>query len=245
MKRSRFPILLRNATMGRDEAMPPINDRYRTLIEALHNLPAPGWMGQGALEFSTEAQAIRRELEERHLKLQSLETINRKLASHIGKYDGLFARLCVVWHCVEHVENVDAGEMRITVDANLARRVADFLHGFLLRHAFAFYSGVLGLSDDHDRLRAIAGYILTHGKTVMTNRDEQRGDRTMRGITDRDIRLIFEQLATLGWLEMVPNPRPALPRTGASIPAFTSNSPNAPRAKPSAGQRRKRPSPGR
>jgi hypothetical protein len=33
----------------------------------------------------------------------------------------------------------------------------------------------------------------------------------MRGITDRDIRPIFEQLATLGWLEMEPNPRPTLP----------------------------------
>ena len=30
-----------------------------------------------------------------------IERINKKLASHIGKYDGLFARLCVLWHCID------------------------------------------------------------------------------------------------------------------------------------------------
>ena len=54
------------------------------------------------LEFESKAQVIRQKLEAKHLKLQSLESINRKLASHIGKYDGLFARLCIVWHCIEN-----------------------------------------------------------------------------------------------------------------------------------------------
>ena len=95
-----FSIMLRNSTMGRDEPMRPVNERYRTLIERLHRLQPPGWMGQGVLEFDDGAQRVRRDLKAKHLELQSLETINRKLASHIGKYDGLFARLCVVWYCI-------------------------------------------------------------------------------------------------------------------------------------------------
>ena len=43
-----------------------------------------------------------------------------------------------------------------------AKRVADFMHQFLFRHAIAFYAGVLGLADDHDRLTAVAGFILAH-----------------------------------------------------------------------------------
>ena len=43
-----------------------------------------------------------------------------------------------------------------------ARRAKGFLHGFLLPHALAFYAGVLGLSNDHDALTALAGYILAH-----------------------------------------------------------------------------------
>jgi len=214
-----FPIMLRTATMGRDEPMPPVNAQYRTLIENLHRLTPPGWMNTGVLEFDNGAQAIRHDLEARHLDLQSLETINRKLASHIGKYDGMFARLCVVWHCIEHIENTmlcdapdfDGTALPATVTEATAQRVADFLHGFLIAHAIAFYSGVLGLSDDHDRLTAIAGYILTHKLDRITNRDVQRGDRTMRGLKDHEIRPLLEQLAALGWLDRIDPPRPSSP----------------------------------
>lgn len=212
-----FPIMLRNATMGRDEPMPPVNGRYRSLIEKLHKLVPPGWLGAGILEFDEGAQRIRRDLEAKHLELQSLETINRKLASHIGKYDGLFARLCVVWHCVEYVQGdllceapgFDSEGLPATVTEATAQRVAEFLHRFLLAHAIAFYSGVLGLSDDHDRLTAIAGHILAHKLGRITNRDVQRGDKTMRGLREFEIRPLLEQLAALGWLDKLEGPRPS------------------------------------
>ncbi len=214
-----FPIMLRNATLGRDEPMPPVNARYSMLIDRLHKLQPPGWCGMDTLEFDEGAQRVRRELEARHLELQSLETINRKLASHIGKYDGLFARLCVIWHCVEHIENValcetpdfDPSDLPMTVTEATAQRVAEFLHRFLLAHAIAFYSGVLGLSDDHDRLTAIAGHILAHKLETVTNRDVQRGDRTMRGLREHEIRPLLEQLAALGWLDRIDPPRPSQP----------------------------------
>ena len=79
-----------------------------------------------------------------------------------------------------------------------ATRVAKFMREFLLPHAFAFYGGVLKLADDHDRLAAIAGYILAHRKERMTNRDVQRGDGTMRKLTRRDTESAFEQLEALG-----------------------------------------------
>jgi len=78
-----------------------------------------------------------------------------------------------------------------------------------MRHAAAFYGGVLGLSDDHDRLQAVAGYILSHRLEKVTNRDVQRGDRTMRAIREADIRPLLEQLAALGWLERADGPRPS------------------------------------
>ena len=98
------------------------------------------------LRFDDGALVIRKELEKKHLDLQQCETINRKLASHIGKYNGIFARLCVVWHCVEHAK----GALPATISEATAQRVKGFLHGFLLPHALAFYVGVLGLSNDHD-----------------------------------------------------------------------------------------------
>jgi hypothetical protein len=214
-----FPIILKNAAVGKDEPMPPINDRYGRLVEALHKLQPPGRVGTGVLEFDDGAQRVRRELEARHLELQSLETINRKLSSHIGKFDGTFAKLCVVWHCVEYIENTLVCDepalgndgLPATVTEATARRVAEFLHRFLLAHSIAFYSGVLSLSDDHDRLTAIAGHILAHKLNAVTNRDVQRGDRTMRGLREHEIRPLLEQLAALGWLDKIDPPRPSQP----------------------------------
>lgn len=204
-----FPIVLRPATMGSDEPAPPVNARYRELVEALREMTPPGLAGSGILSFSDEAQAIRSEHEARHLELQALETVNRKLAAHIGKYDGLFARLCVVWHCIENAGN-HAGLPAI-VEAHTARRAGEFLHRFLLGHSVAFYAGILGLSDDHDRLSAIAGHILSQRLGRVTNRDVQRGDRTMRGLRDFEIKPLLEQLEAMGWLQRIEGPRPSSP----------------------------------
>ncbi|MFO7853951.1 MAG: DUF3987 domain-containing protein [Paracoccaceae bacterium] len=134
-----IPVTLRPAAMGEDAPMPPVNERYDRLVEHLHGINPPGWLGLGGpLEFDDGAQRIRRRMEEEHLELLTLEAFNRKLASHIGKYDGLFARLCVVWHCAEWVERellceepaFDGEGLSRTITEDVARRVADFLHGF-------------------------------------------------------------------------------------------------------------------
>lgn len=215
-----FPIVLSPATLGSEDAPPTASLKaYNDLIEGLTRVevdrPAgfidTGVFGDRArLIFSAGAQRIRRELEEKHLSLTSVECFNRKLAAHIGKYDGLFARLCVVFHAVENVHRVMIPTM---VTEDTARRAGDFLHRFLLRHAIAFYNGVLDLSDDHDRLSAVAGYILAHKLEAVSARDVARGDRTMRKLTKPDVLRIFEQLEAMAWV----SPQPTLARANASI----------------------------
>ncbi len=98
------------------------------------------------------------------------------------------------------------------------------MHRFLLPHAVAFFSGLLGLADDHDRLTAIAGYILANKLEVVTNRDVQRGSRTMRNLDGQEVQRVFEQLSALGWLrKRRGSGRPR--RAGTSIPCVTSFSP--------------------
>lgn len=210
-----FPISLRTASIGVDEPMPPINQDYEKLIIWLRKLVPHDFLQDDYWSFSADAQLIRRELEAKHLSLQSLESINRKLASHIGKYDGLFARLCLIWHFVEYFDptNTKCSKSGIPkeISRDTAERVAGFLHEFLLPHALTFYSAVLPLSDDYDRLQALAGYILAHKIEVVKNRHMHRGDRQMRKLTDREIRVVFEQLEALGWLERLDSPKPSSP----------------------------------
>jgi hypothetical protein len=195
-----IPIVLRRGTLGRD--MPTAHAAgqcYNNLIERLHRHAPP----PAPLIFVDDALAIRAELEQKHLDLMACEATNKKLAAHIGKYDGLFARFCLLWHCIEG----NTGP----IAEDTARRVADFMHYFLLPHACSFYVGMLGMSDDHERLTAVAGYILAHKLNHITNRDVQRGDRTMRGLERQDIEGILQQLDALGWISQTLGPRPSSP----------------------------------
>jgi hypothetical protein len=187
------PIILQQAVLGQDEPEADEVFHYAKLIRNLHGLHDREPV---TLKFCEAAQKIQRELEAKHLELLACETINRKLSAHIGKYNGIFARLCVVFHCIEHAGSV----LPQTVAEFTAARAQAFLHGFLLPHAVAFYAGTLGLSDDHDRLSAVAGYILARKLVRITNRDVQRGDRSMRGLEQSETEAIFEQLDAMGWI---------------------------------------------
>jgi hypothetical protein len=195
-----IPIILQHGMLGKDiPAAHAAGHSYDELIEHLHRRSPP----PAPYMFADNALAIRAELEQKHLNLMSCEATNKKLAAHIGKYDGLFARLCLLWHCIEEGQG--------SIGEHTARRVADFMYYFLLPHACSFYVGILGLSDDHERLTAVAGYILAHKLDRITNRDVQRGDRTMRGLKQQDIDGIFQQLDALGWISQTAAPRPSSP----------------------------------
>ncbi len=203
-----FPIVLRPAVLGNEDQ--PESDcaaAYAALIEALTRCEV-GARSSGfdtgerpRLIFDDAAQAIRRKLEEKHLSLMAVETLNRKLAAHIGKYDGLFARLCVAFHCIDH----GGGMVPQIVTEAVALRAARFLHEFLLPHAVAFYGGILGLSDDHDSLTHVATHILVHELEMVSVRDVARGVRSMRNLTRAETLRIFEQLEALGWVAAMPS----------------------------------------
>src|SRR5262249_35411811 len=147
---------------------------------------------------------IREEMARKHHEEASaVEIINRKLAAHIRKYDGMSARFCLLFHCIEHPGTTATPQ----IDATCARRVATFLSQFLGRHAMAFYTSIYGLSDDYDRLTTVAGYILARKPERLTNRVIHRGDRSMRGLKRPEIEGICQQLDALGWVTEAPKKR--------------------------------------
>ncbi|WP_099865944.1 DUF3987 domain-containing protein [Pararhizobium haloflavum] len=208
-----LPVVLKRASVGKDAPLPGVTDHYETLVEKLNAISISGTASFGAsradaecltLYFSDDALRIREELEERHLALMDIEGINRKLASHVGKYDGIFARLSVIWHAIL---NINCGVIPPEVSVGTAERVAAFLHQFLLPHAASFYSGIIGMSDDQDELQSTASYILTNRPDVMTVRDCQRGSRVMRAMTRQQIQRVMEQMESLGWVEPIAPPK--------------------------------------
>jgi phage/plasmid primase-like uncharacterized protein len=198
-----FPIILQPASVGKDEEVGEIAYEYDAMVERLNDLVAPeNVTGKMALQFDDGARRIRSELERKHHKLvTATEGFNKKLAAHIGKFDGLFPRLCIIWHCIENRDAPDG--LPIFVSESTASRVADFLSNYIMRHSLAFYAGIIGLADDHDALQDVAGYILANKLDSVTMRTLSRGSRAMRKITRDEGARIFEQLEAMGWLEQI------------------------------------------
>jgi uncharacterized protein DUF3987/primase-like protein len=193
-------ITVKPAVLGTEGGEGAAVAEYAALVGNLLRL------GAAVLEFGAEAQAYRRELEEKHLKLVTgAESVNPKLAGHIGKYNGIFAQLCIIWHCAEHARFL--AEIPRVISADTARRAGAFLHGFVLRHAVAFYSDIIGLSANHDAVTSVAGFILAHKKTKITHREIVHGDKAMRALSAKQREEVLEQLEALCWLERTPGPR--------------------------------------
>ena len=122
------PIMLRPGWPPRVDANAnlAITD-YETLIPQLLALAPPE---AGNLRFDEGAQAIRDDLAEEHDALvKECEGFNAKLSTALGKADGLFARLCVIWHCVEHAGK--PGCLPAIVTEETAARVASFMVEFI------------------------------------------------------------------------------------------------------------------
>jgi hypothetical protein len=120
------------------------------------------------------------------------------MAAHFGKHDGLFARLCVLWHCVEQQ---DGGRVPDTISARTAERVAEFMKRFIRRNAVAFYAGLLGMSHGHDRIVQLAAWIVSEKLERVTARDVQRSGQAFRHVSAEEVRGLCEKLEAFGWGE--------------------------------------------
>ena len=192
-----IPIMLRSgAPAGHDQEAAEAMRDFDLLVPQLLVLKRPE--GANHLKFDDGAQTVQAEIEIEHDRLaRGFEGFNKKLSTAFGKQTGLFARFCVIWHCVDHAGQKVLPEI---VTEDTARRVARFMREFTRPHLLDFYDGVLKLPAEHERLIAIAGYILAKKLKTVANRQVQAAVRDMRKLTSKDITPILEQLEALGWL---------------------------------------------
>lgn len=193
-----LPVIMRPAQPSRDVKGPDVRTPYRRAVARLASLTPC------KLKFSAAGQAIRRKAELQHHEWLGLETIDPRLAGHVGKYNAILARLGVVWHALE----ADGDQ----IQAGTVERVRSFLHDFLLSHAVAFYGGTLGDRPDMQLVRTTCGHILAHPELEeVTARTFARGDREMRAVPDAiAISRVCERLEAMGWLIRPENARPPI-----------------------------------
>jgi Protein of unknown function (DUF3987) len=192
-----MPIMLRPGWPPQtDQAASEALSDFDALIPQILALGPPTG---GCLRFDDGAQAIRDNLALEHDRMSAaFAGVNKKLSTALAKQDAVFARLCVVWHCVEHADNRRGLPERVTEDT--ARRVAAFMDDFTRPHLFDFYGIILEVPEEHERLVSIAGYILTKKLKVLANWRMQKAVWSLRKLTSKDITPVMETLEALGWL---------------------------------------------
>lgn len=201
-----IPIMLPPSDIDRDEPDDGASKEFGELVDKLHSIELCHIEGGGAFIFSEEAHRVREEFFLWCDGLKHIEAIDSKLASHIGKYSGIYARICLAVHLIDHCSMV-AGHLEPAgisreIQGDVAIRVAQLMKKFLLPHAVAFYREVVAGSKAQGILERVASSILANGLRKCSPRD-------FRG-TKIDPDLIpptLKRLEVFGWLQAIPGPR--------------------------------------
>ena len=136
--------------------------------------------------------------------MAALPDTSPRLRAALGKWPGLFARLCLTFHLIDLADTVLTGAARPHMDVvpeGTARRVATFMRDIvaphLLRAEVVMFSTV-----QTGHAQWIAGHILAHRLDRITSRDIVRAYRDLRAPEARaELDAVMASLTTIGWLE--------------------------------------------
>lgn len=176
--------------------------RVNDIVERLYELEPDDFTP--VFRFEPEADACRRRVTAFARLQSSSGDASAPLQGWLDKLEGEWARIALVFHCIEW-----AGSPRGEIDdwppdvigAETARRSERFLLEYQWPQQRYFYTEVLGsTSSARDEARQIAGYILSRELSALTDRQAQQAFRRMA----EDERVAgMQALVKAGWLRPV------------------------------------------
>lgn len=168
---------------------------FADLIDHLHRVQP----GVEPVKLTEQAHQVRERLCEYAAELADYPALPGGLRSHLGKWSGLFARLLLVYHAIECAQaGIHPSSELVQVDT--AERVERLMRRFLLPHALAYYTDILGANSDLDHARWVAGYVLSRGLEVISNRDLVQAYKQWRGMDDWRRARVMQVLEDMAWL---------------------------------------------
>lgn len=199
----RFMIVVgSNAEEYDRDADAPAAKAYSGLVDYLYGV-APS---ANPVTMTEDAHQVREALNKYAMDLANYPAMPGGLKSHLGKWSGLFARLVLLFHAIEcHRMSVHPVSAQVTGDT--ARRVDMLMRKFLLPHAMAYYTDVLGAATELEHARWIAGHVLSKNLSAVTLRDIQQAYRPWRGLDDWRRTRVMQTLEDMGWLTPVDDDR--------------------------------------
>lgn len=196
----RFMIVIgRNAPEHDRQEHHDIGRQFGELVDSLYGVQP----GNGPVLLSEGAHLIRERLMAYSEELADYPALPGGLRSHLGKWSGLFARLLLVYHVIDCIARRQHPNQS-KVPQHIAECVDRLMRRFLLPHALAYYTDVLGGSGDLEHARWIAGHILSKKLDSVNNRGLMQAYRQWRGIDDWRRQRIMQMLEDMGWLAAIP-----------------------------------------
>lgn len=194
----RFMVVCGKPVPGGSQDRPPDMDAingYRELLDHLYALqPA-----DKPITLSAGAHTWRERMTAFSHGLAQADVLPTSFRSHLGKWDGLFARLLLIYHCIE-CRAAKAFPTSRLVTETTAKRVHDLMRYFLFPHAAAFYMGVLARSERDSAAEWLAEWILADKRQAVSLREIMQAYRRWRALPDWQQRLIMRSLEDAGWI---------------------------------------------
>lgn len=201
----RFMVVIgRNSGAEQDR---PENDQarrvYGELIDRLYAIKPSA----DVVTLSEDAHRVREELTQFAGDLIEYSSLPGGLKSHLGKWSGLFARLLLTYHVIDCCIAGIYPTAR-PIPGATAERVALLMRRFLLPHAMAYYTDVMGGVGDMEHVRWVAGHILAKKLDVLEHRDLMQAYRVWRSLDQWKRVRIMVALEDYGWILPTSDPRP-------------------------------------
>ncbi len=187
-------------------------DRYERLIPAVLALkPRHSILGRvDNVVLHADAHRHREAVGALWRAMSALPDTSARMANSLGKWSGLFARLCLTYHLIELATAGQAAPHPQVVSEDTARRVSDFIREILLPHLYRA-DRLMFLTPMTSDAQWIAGHILERKLDRISIRDVARAYHRFRTPESRrDIEIVMAGLVVCGWLEPEPTPTPTM-----------------------------------
>jgi len=185
-------------------------EQYDALFDALAALhPALDHLGRPQnVVLHADAHPHRLEILDLAEAVASMPDAGKRLSSALGKWPGLFARLALVFHCIEiataRMNETDAPLLNV-IPAETVARVASYMRDILLPHLLRA-DAVMFATVQGEHAKWIAGHILARGIEQIATRDVVQAYGALRAPEHRkQLQDVMESLETFGWLRHVAN----------------------------------------
>jgi hypothetical protein len=186
-------------------------DAYQALIRAMaavHPRSTDNGYGHEHLVFHALAHVHREAIDKAARAIAMIPDTSNRVRSTLGKWPGLFARLALTFHMVEHAGRP---QLPYVISEETAERVKNYMLEVALPHLIRA-DATMFLTQQTGHARWIAGHILAHGLTEIHTRDVVRSYRALRAPEQaRELVATMASLVSVGWLDPKPPRNPLAP----------------------------------